>query len=64
MDPETLEPGTRRWLLFDPDATWRLTAAALGTDAGNLPLRGTTLRGRVIATGLAATPWIPLSCGN
>ena len=54
LTPEQLQPGSRRWLLFDPDCTWR----AQDHDghrplAANLPLLGRELQGKVRACGLS-----------
>ncbi len=48
-----LAPGTRRWLLFDPDHHWRWADASPGSLAANRPCRDRQLKGRVIATGLS-----------
>ncbi|WP_216909651.1 dihydroorotase [Synechococcus sp. CCY 0621] len=48
-----LAPGTRRWLLFDPDHHWRWADSPPGSLAANRPCRDRQLKGRVIATGLS-----------
>ena len=51
---ETLRPGSRRWLLFDPDVSWTVSRddpAAPG--AANVPWQGKALQGRVVACGLS-----------
>jgi dihydroorotase len=51
---EGLQSGSRRWLLFDPQATASWTARDSLFRAANQPLLGTALRGQVRATGLTA----------
>ena len=57
LDAPRLEPGSRRWLLFDPQARWRPRSRQQGDAeaplAANQPLLGAELCGRVIAWGLA-----------
>ena len=51
---ESLELGSRRWLLFDPEHHWTVSRddpAAPG--AANLPWLGASLQGRVVACGLS-----------
>jgi dihydroorotase-like cyclic amidohydrolase len=59
LAPEVLEPGGRRWLLFDPQARWSWPEAGNGSLAANQPLRpGTAVQGLVRATGLLpCTDW-------
>jgi dihydroorotase len=52
LDPERLEIGSRRWLLFDPRAAWTWTAAESLSRAANLPLLGERVCGKVVACGL------------
>lgn len=53
LAPEVLEPGSRRWLLFDPQARWPWPAAGNGSLAANQPLAaGTEVQGLVRASGL------------
>nr|WP_225867164.1 dihydroorotase [Cyanobium sp. PCC 7001] len=49
--PEQLRAGSRRWLLFDPEASSGGPSASL---AANLPLHALPPQGRVRATGLTA----------
>lgn len=50
---EVLHPGSRRWLLFDPDLAWTWTPQADGSLAANRPVApGTALKGRIRASGL------------
>lgn len=49
LEPERLQTGSRRWLLFDPDAEHQPRKASL---ASNRPLTRVPLRGQVLATGL------------
>ncbi len=53
LEPERLQPGSRRWLLWDPS---RPFAAQAGTLAANCPLPLDSLRGQLLATGLQAPP--------
>jgi dihydroorotase len=50
--PEVLYPGTRRWILFDPnlESTWDMQSSL--SPGVNQPLLGQTLRGQVRASGL------------
>jgi dihydroorotase len=59
LAPEVLEPGGRRWLLFDPQARWSWPETGNGSLAANQPLAaGTAVRGLVRATGLLpSTDW-------
>lgn len=53
LAPEVLEPGCRRWLLFDPEARWTWPATGNGSLAANQPLLpGTEVTGLVRASGL------------
>lgn len=53
LAPEVLEPGGRRWLLYDPQARWSWPEAGNGSRAANQPLRpGTEVQGLVRASGL------------
>ena len=51
---EQLQPGSRRWLLFDPDHTWTVgDQDSEAPQAANLPLLGKQLQGKVVACGLS-----------
>ena len=51
---ETLQQGSRRWLLFDPDHRWTVQRHGVGApSAANLPLLEQELQGRVVACGLS-----------
>jgi dihydroorotase len=52
LPQERLEPGSRRWLLFDPQRSWSWGAASCRSQAANQPRWNETLRGAVVATGL------------
>lgn len=61
LEPPALNPGTRQWLLFDPNLTWTVPdaasspeqrALAIGTLAANLPCQGRTIQGKVLTSGL------------
>ncbi len=47
-----LEPGSHRWLLFDPTASWVWERSSSLSRAANQPLLGRSLQGLVRATGL------------
>jgi dihydroorotase len=47
-----LAPGSRQWLLFDPQQSWRWAEQTSGSLAANRPCRERLLKGRVIASGL------------
>ena len=53
LQPEVVEPGGCRWLLFDPDAPHQPQRGSL---AANQPLAMAQLQGQVLATGLGG--WI------
>ena len=56
LPTERLGPGCRRWLLFDPEASWPWPAGGLGSRAANQPLAADTwLKGKIRASGL----WAP-----
>ena len=57
LAPERLEPGSRRWVLFDPAAERRWDGPSL---AANRPWRDTALRGAVVASGLSDPAQWPL----
>ncbi|MFM8935471.1 MAG: dihydroorotase [Vulcanococcus sp.] len=58
LEPPRLEIGSRRWLLFDPERSWRAGRADPQAPlAANQPLLGQTLRGQVIAAGLNPGLW-------
>ncbi|MEB3173097.1 MAG: dihydroorotase [Cyanobacteriota bacterium] len=57
--PEVLEPGSRRWLLFDPQRRWRWSPETSGSLAANQALAPqSTVTGLIRATGLLpASRW-------
>lgn len=63
LDPERLEAGSRRWLLFDPGRVWRWNAATSLSLAANQPRLGETIRGAVLATGLTEPDSWALTAG-
>ena len=54
---ERLEPGSDRWILFDPAMVWQPRADRLASLAANQPYRDATLTGQVVATGLLPELW-------
>ena len=57
--PERLEIGSRRWLLFDPEAPWTWQPHTSLSLAANQPLLGAALKGQIRATGLTeAEEWL------
>ena len=57
--PERLEIGSRRWLLFDPEAPWTWQPHDSLSLAANQPLLGAALKGQIRATGLTeAENWL------
>jgi dihydroorotase len=54
---ERLKIGTRRWILFDPDQSWRPEEDLYASLAANQPFAGTVLSGQVLATGLLPELW-------
>ncbi|MFN5194100.1 MAG: dihydroorotase, partial [Cyanobacteriota bacterium] len=50
---ERLEPGGRRWLLFDPEQSWSQADTPPTSRAANRPCRTWPLQGRVVASGLS-----------
>ena len=57
--PERLEIGSRRWLLFDPQAPWTWQPQDSRSMAANQPLLGAALKGQIRATGLTeAEDWL------
>jgi dihydroorotase len=57
--PERLEIGSRRWLLFDPEAPWTWQPHTSLSLAANQPLLGAALKGQIRATGLTeAEDWL------
>ncbi|MFN5698018.1 MAG: dihydroorotase [Cyanobacteriota bacterium] len=48
----TLEPGCRRWILFDPDHSWQWDGASRRSLAANQPYSSLLVRGGVVASGL------------
>lgn len=54
-DPaEGLQAGSRRWLLFDPEASWQWTGKGNLSRAANQPLLDQMIQGQVRASGLTA----------
>lgn len=53
QEPDRLEPGSRRWLLFDPDCHWTPDPAESASLAANLPGTGQAAVGRIRACGLS-----------
>ncbi|MFM9109438.1 MAG: dihydroorotase, partial [Prochlorococcaceae cyanobacterium] len=51
--PERLQPGSRRWLLFDPALRWHDADAPSPSLAANRPWRERPRLGRVLACGLS-----------
>lgn len=50
-----LQPGSRRWLLFDPAASWWIRRAEILSLAANLPVQdGGSIQGMIRACGLTA----------
>ena len=57
--PERLEIGSRRWLLFYPEAPWTWQPHDSLSLAANQPLLGAALKGQIRATGLTeAEDWL------
>jgi dihydroorotase len=54
LEPEPLQPGSQRWLLFDPRHSWRFEASGSHSRAANQPWLGRHLTGRILASGLTA----------
>ena len=52
QSPEQLQIGSRRWLLFDPQAQWAWQRGSALSLAANQPLLGSTITGQIRATGL------------
>ena len=53
LKPEQLEPGSPRWLLFDPECLWTVNQqSAQGKRPANVPLVGRQLQGKVVSCGL------------
>ena len=61
LEPPSLSPGSRHWLLYDPGRVWTVPgpestpeerASTIGTLAANLPFQGRSITGRVVASGL------------
>lgn len=52
LEQETLEPGSRRWLLFDPEIQWSWGASTCASRAANQPCWDRRLQGAVVASGL------------
>jgi dihydroorotase len=51
---EGLQAGSRRWLLFDPEASWQWTGKGNLSRAANQPLFDQMIQGQVRASGLTA----------
>ena len=49
QEPESLQPGSQRWLLFDPEQAHQPRAGSL---AANGPLAAQALKGQLLASGL------------
>lgn len=52
-----LEPGSRRWLLFDPGQRWQASQDPFAPLAANQPLAAAELIGQVVASGLIPELW-------
>lgn len=52
--PERLQPGSQRWLLFDPEHRWSWEPRHCQSQAANQPFWERPLRGKVVASGLSA----------
>lgn len=62
LEPPRLEPGSCRWLLFDPAQRWQAKADVLAPRAANQPLADRELTGQVVAAGLSPALWrLPVS---
>ena len=50
---EKISVGTRRWLMFDPDITWKNTQSNLGYDSpSNIPKKDQLIKGFITSYGL------------
>ena len=58
QSPQTLKPGSSRWLLFSPHDRWVIPCHGSGRGGGNRPWPGRTMEGRVVASGLAPGRWL------
>lgn len=58
LEAPRLDPGSRRWILFDPDQEWTPGADGYASKGANQPCGGQRLRGRVLATGLLPRLWL------
>ena len=56
--PDTLKPGSSRWLLFSPNDPWIMACHGSGRGGGNRPWQGRTVQGRVVASGLVSGRWL------
>lgn len=56
--PDTLTPGSSRWLLFSPNDPWIMPCHGSGRGGGNRPWQGRTIQGRVVASSLASGRWL------
>jgi dihydroorotase len=63
LEPPRLQPGSQRWLLFDPDQRWSPARDPMAPLAANQPLADGELCGRVLACGLNPGLWqgLPLA---
>lgn len=53
VEKESLQIGSKRWLLFDPKIKWLNIQSNLGYDSpSNLPMKGEEIEGKVIHCGL------------
>ena len=57
LEPPRLQPGSQRWLLFDPSQRWRPADDPWAPLAANQPLAQAELCGRVLACGLNPQLW-------
>ena len=56
--PDTLTPGSSRWLLFSPNDAWIMPCHGSERGGGNRPWPGRAVQGRVVASGLASGRWL------
>ena len=59
--PETLKPGSSRWLLFSPNDPWTMPCHGSGRGGVNRPWQGRAVQGRVVASGLTPGRWLAKS---
>lgn len=48
QSPPTLGPGSKEWIVFDPNLAWTVTPETLASRSQNTPYIGQTISGRVI----------------